>query len=396
MEDAEVVIIGAGAAGLSLARRLAATRPAGPVVLLEPPDGPLRSPVRTWCWWEAADGGEYDAAVRASWDRIAVHGPAGERVEAPLAPLRYKMLRSDDFETLVAGELAGHPAVHRLPGAVTAVHDGPRAAEVVADTPGGVLRLRARWVFDSRPPRELPPARTRLLQHFRGWFVRTAEAAFDPAVALLMDFRVPQPSGGLAFGYVLPTGPRGALVEYTRFSADLLGRDAYDAALDRYVREVLGLGRFRTTGTEQGAIPMTDGAFPRRVGARVFRIGTAGGATRPATGYTFSAIQRQSRGIAQAYAAGRVPVPPPPHRRRHLTMDAALLRALDRGRLDGAAYFTGLFRSHPPGRLLRFLDGGSTLREEAMVGLRGPVVPMALSCAELPLLRRRPRVGRPG
>ncbi|MFJ6217062.1 lycopene cyclase family protein [Streptomyces sp. NPDC092296] len=396
MDDADVVIIGAGAAGLSLARRLAALGPAGPAaaLVLEPPAGPLRSPQRTWCWWEAAPGGEYDAAVRASWDRVAVYGPGGGRTEAPVAPLRYKMLRSDDFAALVARELADRPAVRRLTAAVTAVRDGGRWAEVDADTPAGRLRLRARWVFDSRPPAVLPPARTRLVQHFRGWFVRTARPAFDPAAALLMDFRVPQPPRGLAFGYVLPTGPGQALVEYTRFSRAPLGREAYDAELDRYTREVLGLGPFEVTGSEQGAIPMTDAVFPRRTGARVFRIGTAGGATRPATGYTFSGIQRQTRAIARAYAAGRVPLPPPAHRRRHLVMDAALLRALDRGRLDGAAYFAGLFAGHPPGRLLRFLDGRSRLRDELLIGLRGPVLPMALSCAELALLRRR--AGHPG
>ncbi|MFF4650714.1 lycopene cyclase family protein [Streptomyces sp. NPDC001380] len=386
-EDAEVVVVGAGAAGLSLARHLAGVVTDGPLVVVEPPDGPARSPLRTWCWWEAGPG-PYDAAVRHTWDRIAVHGPDGTLTDRPIAPLRYRMLRSDDFEALVGAELAAHPAVRRVTGRVTAVRDGAHRAEVDVEAPEGPRRLRARWVFDSRPLPALPPARTSLLQHFRGWFVRTPAPVFDPGAALLMDFRLPQPPRGVAFGYVLPTGPREALVEYTLFSRARLDGPAYDAGLEHYLREVLGVAEFEVTGTEEGAVPMTDAAFPRRTGARTFRIGTAGGATRPATGYTFSTAQRQARAVAAAYAAGRVPVPPPPHRRRHLAMDAALLRAVDTGRISGAELLAGLVASGPPERLLRFLDGGSSLREEVLMGFRTPVVPMALTCLELPLLRR--------
>jgi lycopene beta-cyclase len=75
--------------------------------------------------------------------------------------------------------------------------------------------LRGRWVFDTRPTPPARPGRVALLQHFRGWRVRTAQDRFDPSVAGLMDFRPPQPRGGVAFGYVLPTSRREALVEYT-------------------------------------------------------------------------------------------------------------------------------------------------------------------------------------
>lgn len=71
-------------------------------------------------------------------------------------------------------------------------------------------------------------------------------------------------------------------------------------------------------------------------------------------------------------------------------MDAVLLRALDSGRIDGADFFTGLFRGVPMERLLRFLDGGTRLREDLSIGLHTPVRPMLRTVAELPRLRRRP------
>src|SRR3712207_7859322 len=99
---------------------------------------------------------------------------------------------------------------------------------------------------------------------------------------------------------------------------------------------------FRSAGgneiaeVEDGAIPMADAVLARRVGRRVFRLGTAGGATRASTGYTFAAMQRQAAAVARALGEGREPLPPAPYPRRHRWMDAVLLRALDRGHAEGA------------------------------------------------------------
>ncbi|MFJ9424586.1 lycopene cyclase family protein [Streptomyces sp. NPDC101249] len=393
MFDADVVIIGAGAAGLSLAHRLARPAPGGrplSAVLLEAPPGPLRPPARTWCFWEAGPG-RWDPAVHASWTRLRVHSPDGRPIEAGIAPLRYKMLRSDDFERLVGQDLARHGRVRRIEAAVGDVEARPPGALVHARAPDGrALAVRARWVFDSRPLTSPPPARTTLLQHFRGWFVRTRRPAFDADRVDLMDFRTPQPAHGLSFGYVLPSGPHEALVEYTEFSRAPLTGPAYDRALRHYTATVLGLDAFEVVGTETGVIPMTDAVFARRTAPSVFRIGAAGGATRPATGYTFSGLQRQTAAVAEALRRGRGPLPPRAHPTRARAMDAVLLHALDSGLVDGPAFFTGLFGRVPATRLLRFLDGGTRLGEEIGIGLRTPVRPMLRAAAEVARLPRRP------
>ncbi|MGW0781204.1 lycopene cyclase family protein [Streptomyces sp. NPDC002913] len=382
----DVVVVGGGAAGLCLADRLVGSGTG--VTLVEAPDGPLRPAERTWCYWEAGTG-EFEEAVVASWQRLRVRGPDGGVVESDPAPLRYRMVRSGPFERLVHARLAASPTGRVVRATVHEVRDAPYGADVHCTTAGGrPLTLRGGCVFDSRPVRGTPPHRTLLLQHFRGWFVRTASPRFDPGVADLMDFRVPQPRHGLAFGYVLPLAPDRALVEYTEFSRALLTTAAYDAALRHYTAEVLRLGDLTVDSAEQGVIPMTDARFPRRTGPAVFRIGAAGGATRPATGYTFATVQRQSRAVAASVRRGR-PSVPPPHGRRALAMDAVLLRALDTGRVDGPRFFTELFRRVPMERLLRFLDGGSTPWEEFGIGLRTPVGPMLRTAAELPLLARR-------
>ncbi|MFE7068922.1 lycopene cyclase family protein [Streptomyces sp. NPDC057620] len=383
----DVIIVGGGASGLSLAQHLTATDSLT-VTLVEAPDGPLRAPERTWCYWDE-DGAELDEAADASWSRLRIHDADGGAITVDPAPLRYRMLRSTAFEHWAHSRIARSPGARIVRATADTVRDTAGGAAVRCTAPDGrTLTLHARHVFDSRPLTALPPARTQLLQHFRGWFVRTDTDRFDPAVADLMDFRVPQPGHGLAFGYVLPLAPDRALVEYTEFSRTPLTRAAYESALGQYGREILELGAFTVERAEQGVIPMTDARFPRRIGTAVSRIGTAGGATRPATGYTFAAVQRQSRAVAAALRDGRA-VAPRPHARRVLAMDAILLRALDTGRIDGPGFFTGLFRHVPPERLLRFLDGRTSPWEEWGIGLRTPVGPMLRTAAELPFLRRR-------
>ncbi|MFI9284401.1 lycopene cyclase family protein [Streptomyces werraensis] len=393
MLEADVAIVGAGAAGLSLAHRLAGSgsgRRAPSVTLLEAPPGPLRPPRRTWCFWEAGPG-RFDAAVTASWRCLRVRDRAGRPIHGDIAPLRYKMIRSDDFEHLVARDLAGHDRVRRVEGTVDTVEDVPGGALVrLRDREGNPRVVGARWVFDSRPPGSLPAARTTLLQHFHGWFVRTARPAFAPCTAELMDFRTPQPADGLSFGYVLPLGRHDALVEYTEFSPRPLTPDAYEAAVRHYTDDVLRLGDLEVLSAETGVIPMTDAVMPRRTGQSVFRIGAAGGATRPSTGYTFTGLQRQTRAVAAALGEGRRPVPPPAHSARSRAMDAVLLRALACGRADGPALFCRLFERVPMRRLLRFLDGDTRLHEDLAVGLHAPVGPMLRSALELPGLPRRP------
>ena len=53
-------------------------------------------------------------------------------------------------------------------------------------------------------------------------------------------------------------------------------------------------------------------------------------------------------------------------------MDALLLRALDRGLLEGARFFADLFARQPTERVLRFLDGSTTLREDLAVMASAP------------------------
>jgi lycopene beta-cyclase len=392
--DVDVAVVGAGGAGLSLVAQLEARARARGV---RPPTAVLVDPVRkeaddrTWCFWDAGSS-DVDPVVTGSWTSVDLVGTRGGTRSLDLTPLRYVMVRSSDFYALArsAGDRLG---VTRLAEPATDVVDGRDRAVVHV----GGQRLSARWVFDSRPTPPVRAARTALLQHFRGWLVETDEDLVPADRPTFMDFSVPQPRRGVAFAYCLPVRPGLALLEYTEFSADRLAPPAYDAALNDYLRRRWGLapGDVRVVGSEEGGIPMTDAVYARRAGRRIFRLGTAGGATRPSTGYTFAAMQRQARAVADALIEGGVPLPPRPYPRRHRWMDAVLLRAVAGGRADPPELFARLFDANPPERVLRFLDGTTTLAEELAVMRSSPRGPMARAALGDAVVRARRRVRPP-
>jgi lycopene beta-cyclase len=381
----DVAVVGGGGAGLSLIlaleRAAARTdRPAPSMVLVDPV---LRAGTdRTWCWW--ADGPTpLDGVLHRSWHRHEVFTTDGRRLVQDLADRRYVMLRSADFYR-AADEAILRLGVRRPATQVERIiepdgRSGRRS--VLLETPTGTIR--ARWVFDSRPAAPARPGSTVLLQHFRGWTVRFPTRMLDPDVPTLMDFRVPQRRGQVAFGYCLPLAPDRALVEYTEFSRTRLPDPDYDRALAGYLRMRWDLGPDDVVldDVEDGVIGMTDAPFARRVGRRTFRLGSAGGATRPATGYTFAAMQRQAEQIAERLVARqpvpRRPVPPRPYPARHRWADAVLLRAIDRGYVPGAELLGLLFEANPPDRLIRFLDGRSSPAEELALMRTCPMAPMA-------------------
>lgn len=394
MRNYDVAIVGGGGAGLSLllaVERAAgrAGRPAPSVVLVDPVRRSASD--RTWCWWTASGPASwFDDLLTGAWTTVTVAGPRTGEQRIDLSPFRYVMLRSPDLYD-AATRACERLGVERIDAGVTSITgDG----EVQTDQGH---RFRATTVFDSRPTAPARPGRTTLLQHFRGWTVRFDDPVLDPTQATLMDFRVAQPARGVAFAYTLPTGKDRALVEYTEFSRTRRSPAEYELALRAYLDQRWGVapGRGVTIEHEEdGVIPMTDAPFPSRVGERVFRIGTAGGATRPSTGYTFAAMQRQAEHLAAQLIDGQPPRPPKPYPGHHLWLDAVLLRALDRGYVDGADLFTGLFARNPPARLLRFLDGVSSPAEELAVMRTSPTLPMLRATLEDGLARLTARRSR--
>ncbi|MVN76310.1 FAD-dependent oxidoreductase [Hymenobacter sp. HMF4947] len=352
----DYLIVGGGAAGLSLAYHLAREpRLAAKRVLLLEPEAKDQND-RTWSFW--TDEPELvDSIVTREWQKIAFRSPGYEQV-FDLGRYRYCTVRGLDFYQMVQRALSARPAQFiSVKSEVASLEN--TISGVRARTADGQEYV-ARYAFDSRPPAFVPqPAKYRyLLQHFVGWEVETDRDVFDPEVVEFMDFRGPQHHEA-RFMYVLPFSPRQALVEYTLFSAQVLPQAVYEAHLLDYMQHTLGMsaGEYRITAKEVGAIPMTDHPLPPRTGASIIHLGTRAGRAKPSTGYAFRRIQAQSARVVAALAAtGQPPPDPTGDRWQFRLFDTLLLDIMQRQGETTRDLFRQLFERNPVARIFRFLD----------------------------------------
>jgi lycopene beta-cyclase len=205
-----------------------------------------------------------------------------------------------------------------------------------------------------------------LLQHFKGWIIETKEPVFDPGKPTLMDFRVGQDEG-TTFVYVMPFSATRALVEFTLFTPKLLEQESYDQGLKDYLRDFLKLEEYTVVEEEFGVIPMTDHVFPA-VNGNIVHLGTAGGQTKPSTGYTFRFIQKHVAAVVDQLAVSGNPfLAKLVLQKRFMWYDRVLLHMLFHKKMPGARIFTLLFSRNPIQRIFRFLDNETKLKEELIL-----------------------------
>ena len=358
----DYVIIGAGAAGLHLAMAFAQDRGFSDkrILILDPDDKQKND--RTWCFWEEGVG-KWDPIVFKKWSN-GRYDCKNFGLELDMADYEYKMVRAIDFYQF-AKKIIGMSSIFewRQDAVESVKHDG----EVRVRCAGG-LEIACGHVFDSRIPTSFKTQNdgyTRIQQHFLGWMVKTPKPVFDPASFTMMDTRVVHEST-TCFTYVLPWSPHEALVEFTLFTPELINHQDYEAALRRYMRDVLNVDDYVITDTEYGVIPMSDFPFQRYHTDYCTMIGTAGGWVKPATGYSFKNAERFSRKILQNITEGRKPS----YRllsSRHRRYDVLLLDIFNAHNELGNGIFEQLYAQNEASQIFSFLDETTSLKEDLQI-----------------------------
>jgi len=362
--NADLVIIGAGCAGLSLAARLARSRSGLRVILIDPrteyPDD------RSWCFWRPARH-DLAALVSHSWDRWRFSDASGDQVQHRVVGLRYQYVRGSDFYTRARERIASSPTVH-LHSGVAALDIHSALGLVRIETDHG--QLMAREVIDTRPRN----ARALLYQSFTGVELESERALpFAPGEVGLMDAMAAD-SRGMHFRYTLPLGEHHALVEWTRFSPSPVPWDILANELDTELLR-LGLSRARVIRREAGVLAMGSREPAPLPVAGVHLAGIGGGALRAASGYGFLRIQNWARHCANRLDRGESAVGHPPEPWLRRTMDRLFLQAVRAHPERTPEYFMALAHGVPPAGLVHFLSDGARLNDYARLIASLPVLP---------------------
>ena len=207
----DVVILGGGCAGLSLASKLAQAGPDCPrCLVIEARTQYLND--RTWCFFSDAST-QAQRMAQYTWPSVALScGSERVKVSCPTTP--YQMIEAQAFYAEALQQIQLNSRITLLMGCeVSAIEQNESLVWNVMTKQGAFYTSR---VIDTRPvayPKFLGP---HLWQSFFGQVLRVAHDQFDPSCVELMQFDQ-DTEYGVSFTYLLPLDARCALIETTVF-----------------------------------------------------------------------------------------------------------------------------------------------------------------------------------
>ena len=367
--DVDLIILGGGCAGLSLATELAHLGGASPHALVLEGRSSY-SLDRTWCYFK--DG---EAAARTdvqhAWPSMRVAGGVGD-VTLDCGAAHYEMVNAGQFYKNAQLTIAQSDQVELKMGVVVTKPPEKQGDVWRIDTDRGTLY--SRYVVDTRPAQLPHRDGAKLWQSFYGEEIECKVDTFDVACGDLMDFAAAHACGArqalpeaVCFIYILPTTAKKALIEFTVFGPDPLAPERLYALHAQALSRRLGSAAFSVLRSEHGVLPM--GATPLASGrdASYVVAGLTAGGARPSSGYAFTRIQRWASCCAFSLATGNGPLGHAPDGLIQRAMDALFLK-LVRARPDLAPdLFVALFAGTDAQSVIRFLSDRATLRDYARV-----------------------------
>ncbi|QWD17534.1 hypothetical protein G6700_07420 [Polynucleobacter paneuropaeus] len=372
--DLDVLIIGAGCAGLSLGVQLAKINNSAPkTVLLE--QRAVYENDRTWCFWDQQENAYSDLADH-QWANLLVKS-ARETISLECSFAPYKILSSKTFYDDAIKSIGLNPLIDLRMNSTLLKE--PRFNEGWWSFETSFGNIRSKTVVDTRPISLMHLQDTTLWQSFVGYEIESSQSVFDPNTAVLMDFCKAN-SEFVGFNYVLPQSERRALIEFTVFAKRPYQHDELVQRLDEAVAKYLCKNSFTILRKEAGLIPMglandqiqhgVEESNPTYVYA-----GLTAGAARPATGYAFQRIQSWAVECAKSLAKKHLPITHSKSPVLLRKMDDIFLNVIRNHPELGPDLFTDLFSKVDNKRMVRFLSDRGRLLDYFAVARALPAAP---------------------
>ena len=367
----DYIICGAGASGLLLANAMIKDDffRDKKILLIEKDSKSIND--RTWGLWDDKTN-VLESIVYKSWDNAEFIGQSFKK-HFLLEPYKYKMVKAIDFYSHF---------LKKVNNASNCKYVNASISEIVSNQTNNYVKtsignFNSKFIFSSLPKTEkIKFIRYPLLnQSFIGWTIETEEDIFDDKTITLMDFDRDQ-KDETRFIYVLPFSSKRALVEYTLFSEKIISDQDYEKGIKEYLSEK-GIEKYNIIEKEKGNIPMTCFPFEKSNTNQLIYIGTAGGWTKPSTGYTIKNAIEKTKEIVSLIKSNK-PLENFNKRNRFWYYDLILLDVLKSTKGNGYKAFSSMFKKNNPMKILKFLDEKTNLFEE---------LPILLSVNKIPFIK---------
>jgi lycopene beta-cyclase len=365
----DLIILGGGCAGLSLAMRLSAQGTQCPRVLILERREHYEND-RTWCFWDT-EHTFLKGLTQKRWQKIEIKtAQAVTIVDVKHTP--YQMLPAEIFYKAALDTISKNNKITLQYNAVVSAM--PVQVDACWQLEVGGEHYSALSIVDTRPQKIPKTGDAVLWQSFYGHEIVCEHEVFDQDLATLMDFDQSDPSL-ICFCYVLPISTTRALIEITVFAPNPMRADELNdklkAAIERYTEQ----RSYQIIRSEQGVLPMGNGPILANVNQSYVHAGLFAGAARPSTGFAFQRIQRWSELCASSILQTQRPVAHPADSRLQLTMDGLFLQVLRAQPQLAPSIFFKLFFNCDRAIIVRFLSDQAQLSDYLAIVLALPAWP---------------------
>lgn len=352
--DYDILIIGAGCAGLSLAMRLAERGERCPrIALIERRESYVHD--RTWSFW-GGQSAQLKPLVHREWKEVVVRGN-NQLVQVDCRRMPYQSIQSGAFYESARALIAKNRRINFFAGeSVENISKNKEKWEVSLR----MGKVRGSQVVDTRPSEKGGGDIPLLWQSFSGVEVECQEDVFDENVATLMDF-IAGRSDEISFLYLLPFSRRKALIEATVFGKTVRTQAQLTELLEHCLKRSMGSVPFKVIYREHFVIPMGLPDISRSEDESYVKVGLEHGGARASTGYVFQRIQRWADQAAVRVLRGESISGHQPDAWIIRKMDRLFLWVLRMHPERAAEIFVRLFSMRKPESVIRFMNDEATL-----------------------------------
>lgn len=358
MERFDYIICGGGASGLLLSNALLSDKHFNDKKILIIEKDSKTDNDKTFGFWNDKES-VLDNIVFKEWE-YAEFRDSNSHNSFLLSPYKYKMIKSNEFYLYIGDKISKASNFTYLNSTVNEIdqvnnkvktNDGEFSSSIIFSS-----------IYNEVSFKKYPL----LKQHFIGWTIETKNESFDDNKITFMDFSVDQ-KDEIRFMYILPFSKNKALIEYTLFSSDIITDDEYEKEIKAYLKK-RNILNYSIVEKEKGMIPMTCYPFFENNTDTYFQIGTAGGWSKPSTGYTIKNSIEKIDIIINSLKQNK-PLSKIRFKNRFWYYDLLFLDVLIASKGKGSQVFSDLFKNNDPIKIFKFLDEKTSVMEELSIFL---------------------------